>query len=220
MPQNPISSLMPKDPNTTSVGTELNERVKMQRLGEQALKPASAAPTKGTVEKQTPGPFTMDKSHAQGPYGTGAGEKRIDTSDMTKPLGAVPKMHDGGTVQHSGLHNLQKGEKVLTSEDHSKLKSAMALAHSALSHEPEKEAAPALPVHLKELHVKQLHTGGFHVQKHDGKGGMTEHGAPDNDSVVGHFMDHMAHPDEDEEAVEAGDHDMHAADAEHKAIGG
>lgn len=211
---NPIQSIM-QDPEKTSVGSELNERIKMQRQAESALKPTSAA---GTVAK----PVTAspaDKTNSQGPYGTGPGEKRLDVDKMIKPLGDAPKMHTGGTVPKTGPYTLKAGEKVLTPEQHGNLKHAMSLASSALAHEPEKDKAPALPVHLKEMHIKQLHTGGFHVQKHDGKGGMTEHGAPDNDSVVGHFMDHMGHPDEDEEDVEAGNHDMGGAEAAEKAVG-
>jgi hypothetical protein len=213
MAENPIKSLIPKDPNGTSIGSELNARVKMQQQAEQALKP-TGAPAAGTVARPV-GTSPVDKTKTQGPYGTGVGEKRIDVDKMTKPLG---QMHSGGTVPKTGPYVLKAGEKVLTQDQHSHLKNAMALAHDALGHNP--DAAPELPKHLKEMHIKELHTGGFHVQKHDGKGGMTEHGAPHDDAVIGHFMDHMAHPDEDEEAAEAGDHDMHAADAESQALGG
>jgi hypothetical protein len=208
---NPLQSMI-KDPQGEGMGKELGESLRMQKEAGDSLKKPSGEPAKPVG---APAPMTPTK----GPYGSnpGSGEKRIDTSYPGSPM---PKFHQGGTVKKDGPAMLKAGERVLTPEQHGHLKTAMSLAQSALSHEPEKDAPPALPTHLREMHIKEMHTGGFHVQKHDGKGGMTEHVAPHNDSVVGHFMDHMAHPDEDEEAVESGDHDMHAADAEHKAIGG
>jgi hypothetical protein len=212
---NPISSLLPKDAEKGGDPNGFAGRVEMNKQADIALHPPTGAP-KGTAMK--PVNSSMDKTKSQGPYGSGKGEKRIDTNYPDSPM---PKMHDGGTVPKTGPYIMKKGERVLTSDDHAKLKNAMGLAHSVLAHAPDAEVQPPpMPQHLREMHIKELHTGGFHVTKHDGKGGMTEHGAPHNDAVVGHFMDHMAHPDEDEEAVEAGDHDMHGADAEHKAIGG
>lgn len=217
---NPVSSLMGDDQESKGLGNELRERVNMNKQADIALHPPTAAP-KGTAMKPV-GTSPVDKVPSRGgPYGTGTGhgEKLIDTREMTKPLGA-PKMHNGGTVPKTGPYVLKAGEKVLTSDDHSKLKNAMGLAHSVLAHAPDSEVQPPpLPQHLREMHIKELHTGGFHVQKHDGKGGMTEHGAPHNDAVIGHFMDHMAHPDEDEEAVEAGDHDMNGTEAQEHALG-
>lgn len=210
MAENPLKKLLPKDPDTgPGIGTELGEKARQMNNARGALNPV-ATPAKPVVGKPSP------MKPVKGPYGSQPGEKRIDTSFPDSPM---PKFHKGGTVKETGPAILKKGEKVLTPEQHGHIKSALSLAQSALSHEPEKDAEPALPVHLKEMHIKQLHTGGFHVQKHDGKGGMTEHGAPDNDSVVAHFMDHMAHPDEDEDDVEAGNHDMGGSAAAEKAIG-
>lgn len=210
MVENPLKSLLPKDPEGPGLGPELGEKARQMNNARESLK-ASPEPEKPVTGKPAP------MRPVQGPYGSAPGEKRIDT---TYPGTPMPKMHDGGTVKHTGPHILKAGEKVLTPEQHGHIKSALSLAQTALSHEPAKEDTPALPVHLKEMHIKQLHTGGFHIAKHDGKGGMTEHAAPHNDSVVGHFMDHMSHPDEDEEAAEAGDHDMHAPEAMSQALGG
>jgi hypothetical protein len=211
---NPLKSLVPKDPDTgPGIAKELGEAARTSVSNRQALNPSPEAPKApvGAPAHMTP---------TKGPYGTNPGTGEKSPADFNKKYPDLPKLHKGGTVPKTGPYIMKEGEKVLTGDQHKHITSALSLAQSALSHDPVKDKEPELPVHLKEMHIKQLHTGGFHVQKHDGKGGMTEHGAPDNDSVVGHFMDHMAHPDEDEEAAEAGDHDMSAADAEHKAIGG
>jgi hypothetical protein len=212
MAANPLQSLLPKDAEKGPDPNGMQGKIDMMNEAKKALTGgASNIGPEKHVQVGAPSPMKPVK----GPYGSQPGEKRIDTKDWTKPLG---QMHDGGTVPKTGTYVMKKDEKVLTPEDHGKLKAAMGLAHSVLSKSD--DSKPEMPRHLKEMHIKELHTGGFHVTKHDGMGGMTEHGAPHNDAVVEHFMDHMAHPDEDEEAAEAGDHDMHAADAAHMAIGG
>lgn len=211
MAENPLKSLIPKDSQGEGMGKELAEKANQVSNARRAINPASEAP------KAAPIGAPAHMTPAQGPFGSRPGEKRIDVTSYQKPLG---QMHKGGTVPKTGPYVLKAGEKVLTGDQHGHIKNALSLAQTALSHDPAKDEAPELPKHLREMHIKELHTGGFHVTKHDGKGGVTDHGAPHNDSVIGHFMDHMAHPDEDEEDVEAGNHDMSAAAAEHKAIGG
>lgn len=209
---NPLSDLLPKDSQGPGMGNELKEKIRMQGEAGNSLRKPVAEPMKPVG---APSPMKP----VQGPYGSNpaSGEKRINVSGYQKPLG---QMHKGGTVPKTGPYIMKEGEKVLTPEQHGQLKNAMSLASSALSHDDQGPQEPEMPKHLREMHIKELHTGGFHVQKHDGKGGMTEHGAPHNDAVVGHFMDHMSHPDEDEEAVEAGDHDMSAANAMSHDLGG
>lgn len=219
--ENPLKRLIPNDAEKGPDPNGLRGKVDMMKEAQKALKGGAEAigPAK-PVGPAAPAP--SDKTGSQGPYGSGKGEKPPSSmpwlGEATKPLGA-PKMHSGGTVTHTGPHILKKGEKVLSPEDHAHLKNAMSLAQTALSHDPAKDTEPEPPRYLREMHIKELHSGGFHVQKHDGKGGMTEHGAPHNDAVVGHFMDHMSHPDEDEEAVEAGDHDMNGTEAQEHALG-
>ena len=198
---NPISAFM-NDDEGKRLGGELREKLEMQKAAGDSLKTPTSAPVKPMPVKTMP----MDKTNSQGPYGTGAGEKRIDTSYPGNPMpkSLMPKMHDGGTVMHSGPHNLQKGEKVLTQEQHGKLRAAMGLAHDALSHETEKEKEPEMPKHLKEIHIKELHTGGFHVTKHSGRPGdePTVHGAANTDALHEHIEDHMGSPNDGEEASE------------------
>jgi hypothetical protein len=195
MAENPIKSLIPKDPNTTSIGSELNARAKMQQEAEKALKP-TGAPAAGTMAKPV-GTSPVDKTKTQGPYGTGVGEKRIDVGTMTKPLG---QMHDGGTVPKTGPYVLKAGEKVLTQDQHSHLKNAMALAHDALGHETGKEPEPPKP--LRHMHIREVHTGGFHVMKDDGAGKITEHGASDSGDIHEHVEDHFGAPNDGEHESE------------------
>ncbi len=46
-------------------------------------------------------------------YGDRKGEQRIDTTDMTKPLGSFKK---GGKVKKTGMYKLHKGERVMNSK--------------------------------------------------------------------------------------------------------
>jgi hypothetical protein len=101
------------DDETTGLGAELKARAQGNKAAMDSLKP-SAEPDK-PVGKPSP------MKPSQGPYGSGAGEKRINTSDMTKPLGQMPKMHKGGMVKKTGPHILLKGEAVLSKKDTKKM---------------------------------------------------------------------------------------------------
>jgi hypothetical protein len=67
------------------------------------------------------------------------------------------------------------------------------------AHRLGKDKPKHMKKHLKELHVKEAHTGGYMVHKHDGKGGVTEHVASDLDQVHDHMEDHMGQPNDGEE---------------------
>ena len=62
------------------------------------------------------------------------------------------------------------------------------LAHHALTH---KGAAHGKSKPMREMHVKEMHSGGFHVMRHDGQGGMSEHAAPSIDAVHDHVHEHF-----------------------------
>jgi hypothetical protein len=107
---------------------------------------------------------------------------------------AVPVYHEGiDRVPKTGLAIVKKDEAVLPQHEAEMYReyAAHGLAHGK-HHEAKK--------HLKEMHIKELHTGGYLVHKHDGNGGMTEHGANDLDEVHDHMEDHMGMPNEGEEA--------------------
>jgi len=212
MAENPIKSLIPKDPNGTSIGSELNARVKMQQQAEQALKP-TGAPAAGTVARPV-GTSPVDKTKTQGPYGTGAGEKRIDVDKMTKPLG---QMHDGGTVPKTGPYIMKKDEHVLTPENHSKLKSAMALAHDALSG-PAQEGPKKV---IKAMHIRKASDGSHVIEHHhlDYSHPMEEHTAKNMDELHDHLEQHWGSPNDGEEASESEKDESPGVVAASKVVG-
>ena len=67
-----------------------------------ATKPAPAA--------DVPKSDTNVRKKGTAPYGSKPGEKRIDTKEMTKPLGSYKK---GGKVKKTGTYKLHKGERVM-----------------------------------------------------------------------------------------------------------
>lgn len=54
----------------------------------------------------------------KGKYGDRPGEQRIDTSNMTKPLGSFKK---GGKVKKTGVYKLHKGEQVANPKQTAKM---------------------------------------------------------------------------------------------------
>lgn len=62
------------------------------------------------------------------------------------------------------------------------------MAASGLAH---KGGAKKPPKPQPEVHVKKMHTGGYHVTKHHPEGHMTEHAAPDLAAVTAHMAEHM-----------------------------
>jgi hypothetical protein len=212
MAGNPISSLIPKDPTSTPIGTELNERAKMQQSAVDALKP-TGAPVASPAKHVSTSP--MDKTKSQGPYGTGKGEKRIDVKDMVKPLG---QMHSGGTIPQTGAYVMKKDEHVLTPENHSKLKNAMALAHDALSG-PAQDAQPKKVV--KEMHIRPTANGGF-IAKHihaSFEHPDEEHVHPHMDALHDHMEEHWGEPNDGEEASENEKDESPGVMAAEKAVG-
>jgi hypothetical protein len=214
MAQNPISSLIPKDPNTTPIGTELNERAKMQQSAVDALKPTGAPAPKGTAMRPVNSP--MDKTKSQGPYGSGKGEKRIDVKDMVKPLG---QMHDGGTVPKTGPYIMKEGEKVLTQGDHAKLKSAMGLAHSVLADAPDAEVQP--PKVIRAMHVRKASDGSHVIEHHhvNFSHPMEEHTAKNMDELHDHLEQHWGSPNDGENASESEKDESPGVVAASKTVG-
>lgn len=89
---------------------------------ENTVNEAAAAPA---PEKKTEVVGAGERLNPNARYGDRPGEKRIDTSSMTKPLGSIPVYDDGGEVNtEDGKHQLailQDGERVLTPEQNEAL---------------------------------------------------------------------------------------------------
>ena len=94
---------------TEGLGAELAARAEMNRQGAAAL--ATRATTDEPKKDTTVSP--SDKVNAK-PYGSRPGEKRIDTSGMTKPLGSYK--HGTSRVPKTGNYTLHEGEAVIPAE--------------------------------------------------------------------------------------------------------
>jgi len=202
MAENPLKRLIPTDQEGKGLGSELKERIRMQKEASDSLKGGAMAigPAKPVGPAAPASP--VDKTNTQGPYGTGAGEKRIDVKDMTKPLG---QMHAGGTVPKTGAYVMKAGEKVLTPEQHGHLQSAMSLAQSALSHEA--EPAPPPPAKVgRDFHARRLDDKTFHIRK--GHASPMDHpeeesSAPDMKGLIQHLKDHFGEEKQESPGVQA-----------------
>jgi hypothetical protein len=199
MAENPLKDMLPKDPQGPGMGAELGEKLRMQNEAAGSLHPASPVSGPAPVRKMA------SWEHVSGRKPP-AGEKPIDTREMLKPLGSF---HAGGTVPKTGPYVMKEGEKVLTPEQHSHLKSAMSLAQSALSHE--EPAAPPEPKKVdKEMTVRRLNDKSFHIRHkheppHDMPAHDEEYSAPDLKGLTKHMEDHFGKEPESskEEAQES-----------------
>jgi hypothetical protein len=106
---------------TEGLGHELAARAEMNRQGAAALKGDSAEPAKSPESASSP----VDKVNS-GPYGSRGSEKRIDTTEMTKPLGSFKKGTD--SVPKTGVYKVHEGEKIVAAKD------------NKMEHSPEEKA--------------------------------------------------------------------------------
>src|SRR5689334_18835515 len=83
-------------------------------IAEYSRATAPNAPVQAPSKPASGGPPMNPKAK----YGDRPGEKRIDTSQMTKPLGSYKK---GGKVKKTGLYKLHKGERVLNAKQTKKM---------------------------------------------------------------------------------------------------
>ncbi len=194
--ENPLKSLVPKDPQGSGMGAELGEKMNQVNNARRALNPSSGAKRAEPIGAPAP------MKPVQGPYGSGAGEKRIDVKDMVKPLG---QMHKGGTVPKTGPYIMKEGEKVLTPEQHGHLSSALSLAQGALSHDEAPEPPKAEKVG-HDMHIRRLDDKTFHVRSgHTAPGDHPdqESSAPDMKGLIKHLQDHFGKDEPESPGVEA-----------------
>ncbi len=83
---------------------------------------AATSPADGSSTTMRPyAPAAVDKIHPTAAYGSRPGEKRIDTRDMTKPLGSLPMYDEGGKVQTEDEKAMQAAEEARRAEGMRKL---------------------------------------------------------------------------------------------------
>jgi len=144
---------------TTGLGTELRERAQMNKVAEEALNPPKPQPSPAAPAMASP----KDRIN-KGAYGSGAGEKRIDTSTMTKPLGSFKK----GTnrVPETGIYKLEKDEAVIPAEKNP-MNAADAMA--GISKGDKKPPKKIAEIRSKKSHDgKIIHTHMHHHPMHHG----------------------------------------------------
>lgn len=156
-------------------------------------------------------PNVKEKVNA-GPYGSKPGEKRIDVTDMVKPLG---KFHKGTPyVPKSGPYNLEKGEAVVQKEDNPVHQAMKGIADIMGGDKPAK--APKV---IKEIRMRKGHEGKGYIAEHhhdhpDHK--MEEHVLGNQDHMVSHMMEHMGDMNPGEAEADAG---QSGVEAEEKELG-
>jgi len=134
----------------------------------------------------------VDKIHPKAKFGDKPGEKRIDVSSMTKPLGSLKKGTDH--VDKTGTYKLHKGEAVIPAE-----KNPM----NPYSKITESDKKP-MKKSLKSIHTRKAKDGSYihehhHHAPHAGMEHMEEHTSPDMAAMKAHMDEHapsiMAQPE-------------------------
>lgn len=168
---------------------------------------ATSAPTPNVnapVDKMNKGSATK--------FGARPGEKRLDVSEMTKPL---TQYHKGTAyVPKTGPAILKKGEAVIAAE------------HNPMNPENLYDKVPGMaPKPKKELsHMNIRKAKGGHVVEHhfthpaDHK--MQEHVMTNMADLHNHLEQHMGTPNQGEESVAAGAPGAASADAPTPAVAG
>jgi hypothetical protein len=145
----------------------------------------------------------MDRINPKAKYGSKPGEKRLDVTDMTKPLSS----YKNGTkyVPETGPAILHKGEEVIPTKEN------MATPYDMIH-----DKKPAKKI--KEVRTRKAKSGGFIHEHHHTEPAhhpMEEHTTPDTKAMLAHMQEHMG---ESESAGEQAS-EPSAAEAQEKAIG-
>lgn len=165
------------------------------------LNAVSSAPAQPVVRFE---PTPAEKVNSRARFGSKPGEKRIDTSEMTKPLGSFKKGTD--YVPKTGVYKLHEGEKVTPAEDnpmnpYSKVTEGM--------EKPKKV--------LKEVRTRKAKSGGYIHEHHHTEPmhhPMEEHTTSDMKGMLAHMKEHM-----NDEAEGANENEQSGAEAQEKAVG-
>lgn len=121
---NPFAGLKSAGDEAVESAKAVNEKTRMI----QGLKDQDAAMSVTAAPKAPSVTASVDKlnSGAKAKYGSGKGEQRIDTSDMTKKLlGSYKK---GGKVKKTGIYKLHAKEQVLNAKTTAKVKAKGGMA--------------------------------------------------------------------------------------------
>lgn len=172
---------------------ELSDKIKNVESYKNATKPAPvASPVRAAASP-------ADRIKPEAKYGDRGPEKRIDTSDMTKPLGSFEKGTDN--VPKTGVYKLHKGEAVIPKEKNMN-KSAMDAVEKHLSGGEKKPAKEIKEmVHTKSANGKHIVTHRHHRPEHHPD---ETHVLNDMAELHSHMEDHAGTPNDGEAAPAAG----------------
>lgn len=191
--QNLLDKWAQADADTASAAKGINEKAKMiQSLNA----PSTPAPEKPSTESAS-----ADKINPKARYGDRGKEKRIDTSEMTRPLGSFEKGTDN--VPKTGVYKLHKGEAVIPKKENMKHKKMAAAAEHLSDHKPAKA-----PKKIKHIITAKAASGGYtHTHVHDHPDHPDEmHVSPNMDGMMDHMMQHMGEQNPGEAEADAGQH--------------
>jgi hypothetical protein len=185
------SSFAAPDKGTASDLAEKNKNIDEYK---NATKPTfTADPLRDT----TPSP--KDRIAPKARYGARPGEKRIDTKEMTKPLGSFEK----GTshVPKTGVYKLHEGEAVIPKEKNmdSKMTDKMTDALGGKDEKAPKKQIKEM-VHRKTANGKHIIV---HKHHHPAHHPDEEHAMENMAAVHQHMEDHAGTPNEGEGAESA-----------------
>lgn len=146
-----------------------------------AVKAADApAPTSAPARTGT-------KINPNAKFGDKAGEQRIDTDSMTKPLGSYKK----GTsyVPKTGTYKLHEGERVVTKGDNMKMG-----MHGAMGSLAGHGGMPKPKKVIKEIRTRKSDNGKYiheHHHSHPEHHKMEEHVSDSKDAMMQHMASNM-----------------------------
>jgi hypothetical protein len=86
-----------------------------------AYKSATTPQTSAPAPVKPVGSSPKDKVNPKAQYGDRGKEKRIDVTNMVKPLGTLGSYKKGGKVRKTGVYKLHAKERVLNSKQTKKL---------------------------------------------------------------------------------------------------
>lgn len=156
-------------------GPGMRARVRETNAVLNATNPAPAAPAKPVA------PSPKERVNPKGaPYGSRGGEKRIDTSDMAKPLGSFKKGTD--YVPKTGNYKLHEGEAVVSKEKN------MASNPYKMVTDGDKKPKKV----LKEIRTRKAKDGSYihEHHHHHPMHKMEEHTSPDEKGMMDHMAEH------------------------------
>ena len=185
---------MPKiDAQQGNLGAELAEK---QKNVDEYKSATPKMALSGTPEQRTVN-APVDRTAPKARYGARPGEQRIDTKDMTKPLGSFAK----GTshVPKTGIYKLHEGEAVIPKDKNmDSMKDKMTEALGGSDKKPKKE--------IKEMHVRKTANGKHivtHKHHHPEHHPDEEHSMENMAALHQHMEDHAGTPNEGEGAESA-----------------